>query len=281
MAAPACSPWSVGDRRQDQVSSSGLFTGAASSYADFRPQYPRELLDLLVASTPGHGCLVDLGCGTGELARPLARAFDQVVAVDTEPDMIAVGKTRAAQEGTSNISWLVGKAEATDLTPGSADLIAVGSAFHWMDRELVLHQAQTALTRLGSFAVAGSNSTWTGKEPWQQLIVSVMERIIGPRRRAGHGEFRRPAEPHEVVMARSGFSDVVQHEFLTPHTWTLDGILGYMRSTSFASRAVLGDQADEFDRLLVDELLAFNPNGMYSETLPFYALIAHPDRRQA
>jgi SAM-dependent methyltransferase len=263
------------------VSSSGLFTGTASSYADFRPPYPRELLDLLVASAPGHDRLVDLGCGTGELARPLARAFAEVVAVDSEPDMVALGAARAAEEGTSNITWLVGKAEATHLAPESADLITVGSAFHWMDRELVLRQAQTGLVRLGSFAVAGSNSTWTGKEPWQQLIVSVMEKFIGPKRRAGDGEFRRPAERHEVVMARSGFSDVVQHEFLIPHTWTLNGILGYLKSTSFASRAVLGDRADEFDRLLADELLAFNPDGTYSEKLPFYALIAHPDRRPA
>jgi trans-aconitate methyltransferase len=261
------------------VSSSGLFTGTASCYADFRPRYPRALLDLLVASAPHRGRLVDLGCGTGELARPLAQEFDEVIAVDTEPDMIAVGTAKAAEEGARNITWMVGRAEEIQLAPRSTDLITVGSAFHWMDREHVLHQAHASLAPMASFAVAGSNSTWTGKEPWQQLIVSVIEKVIGPQRRAGHGEFRRPAERHEVVMARNGFSDVVQHGFLTSHTWTLNGILGYLKSTSFASRAVLGDRADEFDRLLADELLAFNPNGTYSEVLPFHALIAHPDRR--
>jgi SAM-dependent methyltransferase len=263
------------------VSSDGLFAGTASSYADFRPPYPRELLDLLVAATPGHGRLVDLGCGTGELARPLARAFDEVVAVDTEPAMVAAGTARAAEEGVGNITWLVGEAETTQLAPRSTDLITVGAAFHWMDRQLVLDKARADLRDGGAFAVAGSNSPWTGKEPWQKLIVSVLEDVIGPGRRAGRGVFRRPAEPHEVVMAAHGFSDVTQHDFLTPHTWTLGGILGYLRSTSFASRAVLGDRADEFERSLSRELLTLSPVGTYREVLPFYALLGHPDRRQA
>jgi SAM-dependent methyltransferase len=262
------------------VNSHGLFAGTAPSYAEFRPPYPRDLLDLLVSAEPGHGRLVDLGCGTGELARPLARAFDEVIAVDVEPGMISAGIARAGQEGIGNITWLTGKAETAPLDPGSADLITIGAAFHWMDRQLILDRARAALVPGGALAVVGGNSPWTGKEPWQKLIVSVMEEVIGPRRRAGQGEFRRPAEPHEVVMARQGFSDVAQHDFLTPCTWTLGGILGYLRSTSFASRAVLGDKADQFDRILTDRLLALNSDGTYSEVLPFYALLGHPDRSQ-
>lgn len=259
------------------MSSSNLFTGTASSFAAFRPPYPRELLDLLADATTGHGSLVDLGCGTGELARPLARLFDEVLAVDPEPDMIEVGRGRAADDGVDNIAWVTEKAESADLGTGSADLITVGSAFHWMDRPLVLDKARRSLRPTGAFAVVGGNSPWTGKESWQQVIVSVMEKVIGGTRRAGDGVFRRPTDPHEVVLARHGFSDVVQHDFRTPHEWTLDGILGYLRSTSFASRTVLGDRADEFDRTVTAELLALNPSGRYAEVLPFYALIGHPD----
>jgi len=263
------------------VNSSDLFTGTASAYAEFRPPYPRELLDLLVNATPEHRCLVDLGCGTGELARPLAAAFDEVTAVDVEPEMVEVGTARAAREGLANITWRVGKAETTELPPESTDLITVGAAFHWMDRRLVLDKARPALRASAAFAVVGSNSPWTGKEPWQELIVSVLEKVAGSDRRAGTGVFRRPTEPHEVVMATQGFSDVVQHDILTLHTWTLDGILGYLRSTSFASRAVLGDKAEAVDRILTEELLALNPDGTYSEVLPYYALIGHLDRRLA
>ncbi len=259
------------------VHSSSLFAGTASSYARFRPPYPGDLLDLLVAAPPGRRRVVDLGSGTGELARPLARAFDEVLAVEPEPEMVEVGIARAAGDDIGNITWSIGRAETAELEPASADLIAVGSAFHWMDRELVLDKAAAGLARGGVFAVVGGNSPWTGKEPWQQLIVSVIEDVVGPRRRAGAGEFREPSDPHEVVMARHGFSDVTQHDFVTTHSWTLDGILGYLKSTSFASRAVLGDKADEFDHVLTRELLALHPDGSYSEELPFYAMLGHPD----
>jgi SAM-dependent methyltransferase len=263
------------------LSSANLFTGTASSYAAFRPPYQRELLDLLATATPRHARLVDLGCGTGELARPLARVFDEVVAVDPEPEMIGVGKNRAAADGIDNIAWVVDTAEVAELGPGPVDLITVGSAFHWMDRVRVLDKARRSLDQGGAFAVVGGNSPWTGEQPWQQVIVSVLEAVIGPTRRAGGGVFRRPEEPHEVVMASHGFSDVVQYDFRLPYEWTLSGIKGYLRSTSFASRAVLGGKADEFDRALTTELLAVNPGGTYSEVLPFYAMIGHPDGEQA
>lgn len=259
------------------MSSSNLFTGTAASYAAFRPPYPRALLDLLADAGPGHGRLVDLGCGTGELARPLARVFSEVIAVDPELDMIEVGAARAGDDGLDTIRWVLGSAETVDLPAGPVDLITVGSAFHWMDRPLVLRRASRCLSPGGAFAVAGGNSPWTGSEPWQQVIVSVLAELAGPSRRAGDGVFRQPAERHEVVMASHGFSDVVQHEFRMPYEWSLDGILGYLRSTSFASRVVLGDRADEFERILTEELLNVNPSRTYTEVLPFYALVGHPD----
>lgn len=263
------------------MSSSNLFAGTASAYAAFRPPYPQGLLDLLATSPSGHGRLVDLGCGTGELARPLAGVFDEVTAVDPEFDMIDTGTNRAAEEGIDNIAWVVGKAEDADLQPRSTDLVTVGSAFHWMDRPVVLEKVRRTLSPGGVFAVLGGNSPWTGKEPWQQATISVLEDIVGPARRAGDGLFRRPKEPHEVVIAACGFSDVVRYDFLTPYTWTIDSILGYLRSTSFASLAVLGDRAGEFDRVLTAELLVVDASGTYSELLPFYALIGHPDEGES
>jgi ubiquinone/menaquinone biosynthesis C-methylase UbiE len=258
--------------------SSNLFTGTASAYAEFRPPYPVELIDLLAGVAPGHDRLVDLGCGTGELARPLSRRFGEVLAVDPEPGMIAAGTQRAAADGIDNIGWLVAKAETAELgPPHSVDLLTIGSAFHWMDRPLVLQLARTVLRPAGVLAVVGGNSPWTGSQPWQQVIVEVLEQLLGPGRRAGDGVFRRPAEPHQVVLARHGFSDVEQRDFATPYEWTLDTILGYLGSTSFASRAVLGDRAEEFETILTARLLELNPAGVFTESLPFYALIGHPD----
>src|SRR5262245_44082685 len=74
------------------------FAGAAEAYARYRPPYPRQMLDALLAEAGlgGGGVLLDLATGPGRIALDLAGNFDRVVAVDVEPEMIAVAASAAA-----------------------------------------------------------------------------------------------------------------------------------------------------------------------------------------
>jgi ubiquinone/menaquinone biosynthesis C-methylase UbiE len=45
----------------------------------------------------GGGRLLDLACGTGEIAFPLARHFGEVCAVDQEPESVAYGKAKSEE----------------------------------------------------------------------------------------------------------------------------------------------------------------------------------------
>ena len=58
----------------------GLFHEAAWYYARFRPPYPDALFDYLIRKFDlgGRSNLLDLGCGTGQVANPLPRRFRQV-----------------------------------------------------------------------------------------------------------------------------------------------------------------------------------------------------------
>src|SRR6266702_2438779 len=81
-----------GPRRQDgDVTGETIFHGTAWYYARYRPGYPQELFDLLRGrfELDGTGRLLDLGCGTGQLAVPLAPLFEEVVAVDVDAGMLA------------------------------------------------------------------------------------------------------------------------------------------------------------------------------------------------
>lgn len=65
-----------------------------------RPPYPDEVFDILVGLLPATGrAVLDAGCGTGDIARPLAPRVERLDAVDWSRPMIERGRmdpTRAA-----------------------------------------------------------------------------------------------------------------------------------------------------------------------------------------
>jgi 2-polyprenyl-3-methyl-5-hydroxy-6-metoxy-1,4-benzoquinol methylase len=70
------------------------FAGLADDYVRYRLPYPRELLEgfLDEARVREGARLLDLACGPGRLALPIADRFAEVWAVDLEPDMIEAGR---------------------------------------------------------------------------------------------------------------------------------------------------------------------------------------------
>ena len=62
--------------------------------------------------------IVDLGCGTGQLASLLARPGRRLLGVDPEPAMLTIARRRSLAGGAS---WVDGAAEA--LRPWAADLV--------------------------------------------------------------------------------------------------------------------------------------------------------------
>ncbi|CAM04574.1 FkbM family methyltransferase [Saccharopolyspora erythraea NRRL 2338] len=114
-----------------------LFAQAAPFYARYRPGYPAELVELLAERTglDSGDLVLDVGCGTGQLALPLARRVRQVVAVDPQPGMLDHAREAARRAGVGNIDWR--QADASALARlGVADARAAffGASFHWTDR---------------------------------------------------------------------------------------------------------------------------------------------------
>ena len=254
-----------------------LFADTARDYARFRIPYPATLLSKLRAATAptGRGRLIDLGCGTGEIAVPLSPYFRDVVGVDPEPGMLAEARLRAARAKRRNVTWRLSAAEDLVFEPASVELVTVGAAFHWMNRVVVARRCAGWLQPGRRLAVLGSNSTWTGTAEWQALAREVMRRWLGGKRRAGPGTFT-PRERHEHVLAREGF-DLLSMKVCIEHTWTLGAFLGYLRSTSFAGRTVAG-AVDGFDADMRRTLLEYDPTGRYTERVPFYCILGtlHP-----
>jgi ubiquinone/menaquinone biosynthesis C-methylase UbiE len=107
-----------------------LYRGTAPFYDRYRPPYPEELMDDLRQRLPasGRGRLLDLACGTGQIAFPLADAFAEVWAVDQEEESVAYGRAKAEAGGITNITWVSGSAESVALD-GSFELVASATPF--------------------------------------------------------------------------------------------------------------------------------------------------------
>lgn len=77
------------------------FDGVAAAYRrSFAALCAGVVPTLLEATAPG-GVHLDVGCGTGDLALAAAREGRRVLAVDPDPDMVALTREAAASAGTA------------------------------------------------------------------------------------------------------------------------------------------------------------------------------------
>lgn len=225
-----------------------LFQGTAWYYARYRLPYPPELLNFisLAFALDGTGRLLDLGCGTGQLAIPLSTRFQEVVGVDVSHEMLEEARHQAAQAGADNITWLEMPAEAVSPALGEFKLVTLGSSFHWMDRDAVLQRCYDLLMPEGGVAILGMQSFWNSPEPWALAVVNLVRRWLGEARRAGDGVFPNH-ERFEETVARSPFQRVKQGELRFNHQWGVDAVIGHLYSTSYCHRTWLGERVDAFE----------------------------------
>lgn len=113
-----------------------LFSNHAADYASFRPQFPAELIKHLASLVNYRGVAWDCATGNGQLAVQLERYFNLVCASDISAAQIKEAPARGG------IHYSVQPAESTDYPDHFFDLITVGQAIHWLNREAFYKEAK-------------------------------------------------------------------------------------------------------------------------------------------
>ncbi len=257
----------------------GLYAGTAEYYSRYRPPYPPALVTKMRErfGLDGRGRLLDLGCGPGSITTPLAHLFEEVVAVDQEPEMLAEAARIARERGVTNIQWRCARAEDLDDSIGRFRVVSAGNSFHWMDRERVLDFVYPIIERGGGIAVVGQGAGIPPPPPvpWRVAITEVIERYLGSERHNRYGVYKPGAELHDVVLARSRFVGLEEYTEEFEPEWSFDSILGNLYSMSFCSRALLGDRVADFERDLRVALAEVCPSGrLVGEVGVFWMLTA-------
>ena len=238
----------------------GLYRGLAEDYDRYRPGYPAALITELGRLAPADrsGRLLDLACGTGQLAFALAGWFAEVWAVDAEPDMIRLVTDKADHR----IRPVLAAAEELAAPAAGFDLVTVGNAFHRLRRAEVAARTLGWLRPAGQLALCWADLPWLGEAGWQQACAATLRRwsaLLDTADRVPAGWHER--RPDAEVLAAAGFELRGRIEFTEQQAWTVADLAGLAGSTSVLPRPVLGDRAAEFQAELADQLGPFLVSG--------------------
>jgi precorrin-6B methylase 2 len=168
--------WIQRNRKRPTAGNAEFWNGRAKDFEKKGgvSEYVKLFLELL-APAPGDS-IVDVGCGSGALALPLAQAGHEVLALDFAPRMLATLETARAKAGLTNLKtqqldwtedWL-----AAGIEPKSKD-IAIAS------RSTMVNDLADAFTKLNTVArsrVAVTMATELGPRGTQAAYEAVGRR---------------------------------------------------------------------------------------------------------
>src|SRR5690606_32539375 len=103
------------------------FSTQASEYAQFRPEYPEEVINWMLQFVQNRGLALDVATGSGQLEHKLSRSFELVYATDMSERQIMNAKS------VTNVIYQVEPAEKTGFSDKKFDLVSVAQAIHWFD----------------------------------------------------------------------------------------------------------------------------------------------------
>jgi len=252
-----------------------LFTGTADYYATYRRPCPQPVVDYLVkrCGLDGQGQLFDGGCGTGQVFQTMARHFNKVLAIDPDPEMVARARRTAADFGLANVTVRQMRAEDLPADVGPLRMAIFAASFHWIDRPRVGELIYDLLEPNGSLAVLSPSGLHSGSTPWELAIREALKRHLGSERRAGGGVYCE-GERHEQALKRTRFKNMEIVNIPVCERWSIDQIVGFLYSTSYASKAVLGDRAAAFEQDVRRSLRRLLPEGQAEKLVEYTVILA-------
>jgi SAM-dependent methyltransferase len=129
------------------------FNEIAALYDSVRPGYPAQLVtDLINLSNlrPG-GTILEVGCGTGQLTRPLAERGYEIVALEPGNHLVALAHENLAH--LSNARVVNSSFEDWDGPSHLFDLVVAATSWHWLDPATRFAKAAESLVPGGHLGI--------------------------------------------------------------------------------------------------------------------------------
>ena len=215
----------------------------SQDYSKYRPGYPESFYDVLASlgiGKPGQRIL-DLGTGTGVLARAFARRGALVTGVDISENQIAGAGALASEEGL-DISFSVCAAEDIDFPDSSFDVISSGQSWLYFDSSVMIPKVLRILVEDGCFVL--THLLWL---PHKDMIARRTEELVLKYNPDWKGAGYKGGIPPRFPWSRECFDLRTFHVMTEPTEFTQDSWRGRIRACRGIGASLSEEDIRRFD----------------------------------
>ena len=228
----------------------------AADYGRHRAGFPPAFFERLAAMRiiRAQGTALDLGSGTGTIARGLATRAMQVTGLDRSATMMEEA-ARLDREAGVTVGYVSASAEETGLAASSFDLVTAGQCWHWFERSPAAAEAMRVLRPGGRIVIA--HLDWIATP---DNVVEATEELIrkfnpGWNLWGGTGIY----PPWFRDLGGAGFKSIESFSFDIEVDYTHEAWRGRIRASAGVGAAMTPEQVAQFDAAMVTMLAARFP----------------------
>lgn len=216
----------------------------STDYAAHRPGPPPSFYERLHALGIGRAAqrILDLGTGTGVLARQFARQGADVVGIDIAPEQIAAAARLAQDEGL-RVRFAVAPAEAAGEPEASFDAITANQCWLYFDKVRVIPEVRRLLAPGG--VLVTSHFSWL---PRLDPVARQSEELVLRFNPGWGGADWHGAVPPMPKWAEQDFVLAAMFWYDEEIPFTREAWRGRMRACRGVGASLPPEQVERFDR---------------------------------
>lgn len=240
----------------------GRFASTVEFYSRYREPYPQPFFEKVAENLNlrGSESLLDIGCGPGLLAIGFAPFVRRCTGLDPEAALITAATAAAAEAGIA-LSLIHGRIEEFP-TAKTYDIITIGRALHWLERETALPVLERIVTPdSGRIVICGASSIETPKTAWVKSYENVR------RAWASEPDERRYRISGNEWFKESRFKEIGNVSVTECREVTPADLLGRALSKSNTSPEVLAEGQGTFETEIAAALKPFIEGGVLLEQI--------------
>jgi len=174
----------------------------------------RRMMRALSPHLEARRVAVDVGCGLGRLAIPLADEFERVVAVDVAPTMLRQLERECSTRGVTNVT---SQLASDEWDRGDADLAVSCLTLQHVDDPDAARCVERMATALRPGGVAWIQVDSRRRSPLYALRNRMPDLLLPTLWRRGIRRIRRPASSYAALFERNDLAVVAERNAETAH----------------------------------------------------------------